>query len=104
MISEVNKKSDVNFLELEGLVMVYFFAEWSEPCIRICPMIDEISRDYSDRVNVQKLDVDTSPDTAGIYKISIIPTVMFFKNGQKLHEIVCVPTKEQITTAIESLC
>jgi thioredoxin len=62
-------------------VVVDFWAEWCGPCRMIAPIIEELARDYADRVVVTKCDVDNSPMVAAKYGIRNIPTVLFFKNG-----------------------
>jgi thioredoxin 1 len=83
MAIEVN---DANFEEVvikSGKpAMVDFWAEWCGPCRMIAPFIEEISREYSDRVLVAKCDVDNSPQVAAKYGIRNIPTVLYFKEGK----------------------
>ncbi len=94
---------DKEVLQVDGLMMVVFWAEWCKPCIKILATVDELAKEYSGQVKIVRLNIDDNEDIASKYKVSIIPTVMFFKHGQKLHEIICVVPKMQIEDAIKSL-
>jgi thioredoxin 1 len=82
MALEVN---DSNFEEVvvkSGKpVVVDFWAEWCGPCRIIAPIIEELSKDYSDKAVIAKCDVDNNPRVAAKYNVRNIPTVLFFKNG-----------------------
>jgi thioredoxin 1 len=82
MALEVN---DSNFEEVvvkSGKpVVVDFWAEWCGPCRMIAPIIEELSKDYSDKAVIAKCDVDNNPRVAAKYNVRNIPTVLFFKNG-----------------------
>jgi adenylylsulfate kinase len=90
-------------LQAKGLVMVAFWAEWCKPCETISQMVEELAKEYAGKAKIVRLNIDDNADIASTYKISIIPTITFFKHGQKLHEIICAVPKMQIQDAIESL-
>ena len=82
MAQDVN---DSNFDEIvinsDKVVLVDFWAEWCGPCRMITPIVEDISKEYADRVVVAKCDVDESPGVAARFGIRNIPTVLYFKNG-----------------------
>jgi thioredoxin 1 len=82
MAIEVN---DSNFEEVvvkSGKpVVVDFWAEWCGPCRMIAPIIEDLAKEYSEKIVVAKCDVDNSPMVASKFGIRNIPTVLFFKNG-----------------------
>ena len=95
-----NWESEV--LNAQGLVMIDFWAPWCGPCRMISPTVEELSKEYSGRIKVMKLNTDENSEIATRYKIMGIPTIMFFKNGAKLDQIVGVVPKQQLKSKIES--
>jgi thioredoxin 1 len=94
---------DKEVLQSDTLVMVDFWAVWCGPCRIIAPTVEELSKDYSGRLKVVKLNTDENPEIASKYKIMGIPTVMFFKSGEKLDQIVGAVPKPQLQAKIDSL-
>lgn len=95
-----NWESEV--LNAQGLVMIDFWAPWCGPCRMISPTVEELSKEYSGKLKVMKLNTDENSEIATRYKIMGIPTIMFFKNGTKLDQIVGVVPKQQLKAKIES--
>jgi thioredoxin 1 len=90
-------------LKSKGIVMVDFWAVWCGPCRIIAPTVEELAKEYAGRVKVAKLNTDENPDIASRYKIMGIPTVMFFKDGQKVDQIVGAVPKPQLKARIDAL-
>jgi len=82
------------------LVMVDFWAEWCGPCRMISPIIEEIAQEFSDKIKVGKLNVDENRITASRYGIQAIPTLLFFKGGQLVNQIVGVQSKARLVELI----
>src|SRR5213595_2512382 len=82
-------------------VMVDFWAEWCRPCHMLAPTVAEIAHDYEGKLKVMKLNVDEAMNSAGRYNIRGIPTLLVFKNGQVVEQIVGAVPKDQITKAID---
>lgn len=102
-ITDVTTSSwDTEVLQSDKLVMVDFWAVWCGPCRMIAPSIEELAKEYGDRIKVAKLNTDENPDIASKYKIMGIPTVIFFKNGEKLDQVVGAVPKPQLKDKIES--
>lgn len=75
-------------------VLIDFWAEWCAPCRMIAPIVEELAQEYGGKLKVGKLDVDTNPETANRYGIRSIPTLLIFKEGQVVEQIVgAVPKK-----------
>jgi thioredoxin 1 len=94
---------DKEVLQANGLVMVDFWAVWCGPCRMIAPTVEELSKEYAGKVKVGKLNTDENPDIASKYKIMGIPTIMFFKDGQKVDQIVGAVPKPQLKAKIDAL-
>ena len=94
---------DNEVLQTSGLVMVDFWAVWCGPCRMIAPSIEELAKEYIGKVKVGKLNTDENSEIASKYKIMGIPTVMFFKDGQKVDQIVGAVPKPQLKAKIDSL-
>jgi thioredoxin 1 len=69
----------------------------------IAPTVEELSKEYAGKVKVGKLNTDENPDIASKYKIMGIPTIMFFKDGQKVDQIVGAVPKPQLKAKIDAL-
>ncbi len=71
-----------------GLSVVDFWAEWCGPCRMVGPIVDQLAAEYAGKVKVTKLDVDSSPKTAMKYGVRSIPTILFFKDGKKVDQVI----------------
>ena len=85
------------------LVLVDFWAVWCGPCRMVAPIVDELSKEYAGKLKVLKLNTDENPDIASRYKIMGIPTLMFFKNGQTIDQVVGAVPKAQLKSKIDAL-
>jgi len=84
-------------------VVVDFWAEWCAPCHMITPILEEINREYGEKIKVGRLNVDENPAIAGQYRIMGIPTLLFFRNGKIADKIVGVVPKKVLQDKIEKL-
>jgi thioredoxin 1 len=90
-------------LKTNGLVMIDFWAVWCGPCRMVAPTVEELAKEYAGKVKVVKLNTDENPEIASRYKIMGSPTLMFFKDGQKMDQIVGAVPKPQLKAKLESL-
>lgn len=82
-------------------VLVDFWAVWCGPCKAIAPAITELAKEYFGKVKIAKLDVDNNQRTAMDFGIRSIPTLLIFKNGKVVSQMIGLKTKEQIITELE---
>ncbi|MBO5927670.1 MAG: thioredoxin [Clostridia bacterium] len=96
-------KSNFNeeVLNANGVVLVDFWASWCGPCMMLSPVIEEIANEG--KVKVGKVNVDDEMDLAVQYGIEVIPTLIFFKNGQKVKQTSGVMDKADIEKIIATL-
>ncbi len=97
--------TDDNFLtEIEkGVVLVDFWASWCAPCNILAPVVEEIAKEYKDKIKVGKLNVDNSQKTAADFGIVSIPTIIIFKEAREETRIVGVVPKDTIKQKINRL-
>ena len=88
-------------LQSDKPVVLDFWAEWCQPCKMLSPIVEEIAGEYEDTVKVAKLNVDDNPNTATKYGIRGIPTLLFFKGGQMVQQLVGVKSKSEIKKIID---
>ncbi len=84
-------------------VLVDFWAPWCGPCRMLSPVIEEISKEYTGKVRVAKINTDEHPNAASRYKISAIPTLLFFKGGKVVEQLVGVHSKAEIKKTLDTL-
>jgi thioredoxin 1 len=102
-VAEVTTSTwDNEVLKTSGLVIIDFWAAWCGPCRMISPTVEELAKEYGGKIKVLKLNTDENSDIASRYKIMGIPTIMFFKDGVKLDQIVGVVPKQHLKEKIDT--
>lgn len=91
-----------NFINSHEVAVVDFWAEWCAPCLILAPIIEELAKDYP-QVGFGKLNSDENPDIAARYGVMSLPTVIFFKKGEPVDEVIGAVPREEIEVRIKSL-
>jgi thioredoxin 1 len=79
---------DNEVVQSQTPTLVDFWAPWCGPCRAIAPMVEELAGTYAGKINVRKMNIDDHPKVAGRYGIRAIPTVLLFKGGQVVDQVV----------------
>lgn len=87
----------------ERAVLVDFWAEWCGPCKMLEPIIDELANEMGGKVKFAKVDVDTNQEVASKYNILSIPTVILFKKGEPVSQLIGVQPKERYLEEINKV-
>lgn len=94
---------DESVLKSDQPVLVDFWAPWCGPCRAVGPIVDEISKEYADRLRVFKMNVDENSITPAKYGIRAIPTLIIFKNGQVAAQHTGSLPKDEICKILETV-
>jgi thioredoxin 1 len=81
-------------------VLVDFTATWCGPCRMIAPIVEELANEYQGRAVIGKVDVDENPETAMTYGIRSVPTLLIFKGGQVVDQIIGAVGKEKMVAKL----
>ncbi len=93
---------DEKVLKSDRPVLVDFWADWCMPCKMIAPIVEELSAEYDGKLDFAKLDVDSNDKTAMTYGVRSIPTLLIFKEGQPIDQIVGAVPKGVLKKKIDS--
>jgi thioredoxin 1 len=96
-----DKAFDDKVLNADTPVLVDFWAPWCGPCRAVAPILEELAKEYEGKVTFARLNVDESPKNASKYGISAIPTLLVFKQGKPVSQIVGFRPKAELKKAID---
>ena len=82
-------------------VLVDFWAEWCGPCKMIAPVLEELATEYEGRVKIAKVNIDEHQNLAAQFRISAIPTLLLFKNGQVMEQMVGAKSKRDLKASLD---
>ena len=100
---EVKVISDMTYPQFitKGVVLVDFWATWCKPCLMQAPIVEDLAKEFGDKVRFGKMDVDRNKQTAEDFEIINIPTLMLFKDGKMVERFTGLQQKETLKLSIE---
>lgn len=101
VITLTNDNFDTEVLKSDLPVLVDFWATWCGPCRAVAPLVEQLAGEYDGRAKVGKLDVDSARQIASNYNISSIPTIIVFKGGEVVDQVMGARPKAQLAQLLD---
>ena len=99
---DLNKNNIKENIE-EGVALVDFWASWCGPCRMIAPAIDQLAEEFENKAKICKVNTEEEPDLTSEYQVRSIPTILFFKNGEIVDQMIGTTTKAKLEEKLNSL-
>jgi thioredoxin 1 len=101
MLTITDSNFDAEVLKSSTPVLLDFWAQWCAPCRAIGPVVEQLAKDYSGKLKVGKVNIDENPKTPTQYDVRSIPTLLVFKDGKVVGQIVGAVPRPKIEDLIK---
>jgi thioredoxin 1 len=101
MLTITDSNFDAEVLKSSTPVLLDFWAQWCAPCRAIGPVVEQLAKDYSGKIKVGKVNIDENPRTPTQYDVRSIPTLLVFKDGKVVGQIVGAVPRPKIEDLIK---
>ena len=103
VVNITNQNYEEEVLKSDKTVLMDFWASWCGPCRMLAPVVEELAKEYAGKVKVCKLNTDDGAETSTKYRITSIPTIIFFKNGEVAGQVVGLQSKAALQEKLNAL-
>lgn len=105
MIKSIEGDDDFqnNVLQSKSPVVVDFWAQWCAPCLAAAPVLEELAKEYDGKIEFAKVDVDSNSPLAVKYGIAAIPTMLIFKGGEPVQQILGYKPKKELNKVLDEV-
>ena len=100
IVTLTDDEFDIQVLKAAKLTLVDFWAEWCAPCRALTPVVEEMAKNYEGKLVVGKMNIDEHPNTPGKYAVRAIPTLLLFKDGNVVDQVVGLVSKSKLDELI----
>jgi thioredoxin 1 len=100
ILTLTDKEFDAQVLKATKPTLVDFWAEWCAPCRALTPVVEEIAKTYQGKLQVGKMNIDEHPEVPSQYAVRAIPTLLLFKGGQVVDQLVGLVPKTKLDAMI----
>lgn len=102
-VAEVSDAEFTSFINSEEPVLVDFWAPWCGPCKMLSPVVEELASDMTGKLKVGKMNVDDNPKTSGQFGVMSIPTLLVFRKGEVVKQLVGYMPKKELQNQLNDV-
>jgi len=101
---DVSEKTfDQDVLKAKTPMLVDFWAPWCPPCLAVAPILEELAEEYEGKIGIARLNVDEAPTLSARYGVSAIPTMLLFKEGEPVGQLIGFRPKAELKKALDEI-